>query len=138
MFGVRTYFNSTFDTKWRCQAKFHSSISGDRFNFCNQFFNLGMGIYEKIEKYIWFHISGSYTSEKINHNNRSDFPKHLNRNQALFRHKSHMTADLYLVYILGIRANWENWKRKPQTTWDTQKIFPDLQLHNQHLIRSSS
>ena len=52
MFGVRTYFNSTFDTKWRCQAKFHSSISGDRFNFCNQFFNLGMHIYEKIEKSI--------------------------------------------------------------------------------------
>ena len=52
MFGVRTYFSSTFDTKWRCQAKFHSSISGDWFNFCNQFFNLGMRIYEKIEKSI--------------------------------------------------------------------------------------
>ena len=45
-------FNSTFDTKWRRQANFHSSISGDRFNFCNQFFNLGMRIYEKIEKSI--------------------------------------------------------------------------------------
>ena len=22
-----------------------------------------------------------------------------------------MTAELYLVYILGIQANWENWKK---------------------------
>ena len=86
---------------------------------------------------MWFHIIGSYTSEKINHSNRIDCPKYLNKNQALFRHKSHMTAELYLVYILGIQANWENWKKIPQTTWDTQKIFLSLQLHIQHLIRSS-
>ena len=36
----------------RSPANFYSSISGDRFNFCYQFFNLGMHIYEKIEKYI--------------------------------------------------------------------------------------
>ena len=86
---------------------------------------------------MWFSIIGSYTSEKINHSNRIDCPKYLNKNQALFRHKSHMTAELYLVYILGIQANWENWKKIPQTTWDTQKIFLSLQLHIQHLIRSS-
>ena len=34
--------------------------------------------------------------------------KYLNKNQALFRHKSHMAAELYLIYILGIQANWEN------------------------------
>ena len=34
-------FNSTSDTKWRRQANFHSSISRDRFNLCNQVFNLG-------------------------------------------------------------------------------------------------
>ena len=34
------------------KANFHSSISGDRFKFCNQFFNLGMCIYDKIEKSI--------------------------------------------------------------------------------------
>ena len=45
-----------------------------------------------------------------------------------------MTAELYLIYILGIQANWENWKKIPQTTWDTQKIFLSLQLHIQHLI----
>ena len=44
-----------------------------------------------------------------------------------------MTAELYLVYILGIQANWENWKKIPQTTKDTQKIFLSLQLHIQHL-----
>ena len=87
---------------------------------------------------MWFHIIGSYTSEKINHSNRIDCPKYLNKNQALFRHKSHMTAELYLIYILGIQANWENWKKIPQTIWDTQKIFLNLQLHIQHLIRSSS
>ena len=64
-------------------------------------------------------------------------PEYLNKNQALFRHKSDMTAELYLVYILGIQANWENWEKKTQTTWDTQKIFLSLQLHIQHLIRSS-
>ena len=31
-------------------------------------------------------------------------PKYLNKNPALFRHKSHMTAE--------IQANWENWKKK--------------------------
>ena len=65
----------------------------------------------------------SYTSENINHSNWTDCPKYLNKNQALFRHKNYMTAELYLVYILGIEANWENWKKIPQTTWDTQKIF---------------
>ena len=87
---------------------------------------------------MWFHIIGSYTSEKINHSNGIDCPKYLNKNQALFRHKTHMTAELCLVHILGIQANWEIWrKKKPQTTWDTQNIFLSLQLHIQHLIRSS-
>ena len=65
----------------------------------------------------------SYTSENINHSNWTDCPKYLNKNQALFRHKNYMTAELYLVYILGIQVNLENWKKIPQTTWDTQKIF---------------
>ena len=60
---------------------------------------------------MWFHITESYTSEKINHSNRIGCPKYLNKNQALFRHKSHITAELYLVYILGIQTNWENWKK---------------------------
>ena len=49
-----------------------------------------------------------------------------------------MTAELYLVYILAIQANWENWEKIPQTTWDTQRIFRSLQLHIQHQIDSSS
>ena len=132
-------------------------------NFCNQFFNLGKHIHEKIEKSIhesiffsinflslktnhfffwsiinmWFHIIGNYTAKKIHHSKKIDCPKYHNRYQALFRHKSHMTAKLYLVYILSIQASWENWKKTPQTTWDTQKIFLSLQLHIQHLIRSS-
>ena len=53
-------FNSTSDTKWCRQANFHSSISRDRFNLCNQFFNLGMRIYEKKrEIYSWIKICSS-------------------------------------------------------------------------------
>ena len=48
-----------------------------------------------------------------------------------------MTGELYLVYILDIQANWENWKKTPQTTWDAHNIFRSFQLHIQHLIRSS-
>ena len=60
---------------------------------------------------MWFHITGSYTSEQINDSNRIDCSKYLNKNQALFRHKSHMIAELCLIYILGIQTNWENWKK---------------------------
>ena len=75
-----------------------------------------------------FHIIGSYTSQKINHSNRIDCPKYLSKIQALFRHKSHITTGLYLVYILAIQANWQNWKQTPQTTWDTQKILKIFRL----------
>ena len=36
-----------------------------------------------------FFKNGNYPSEKIDHNNRIDYPKYLNRNQALFERKSH-------------------------------------------------
>ena len=64
-----------------------------------------------------------YITEKINHSNRIDCPKYLNKNQPLFRPKSHMTAELYLVYILGIQENWQNWKKNPQTTGIHRKYF---------------
>ena len=72
---------------------------------------------------MWFSIIGSYASEKINHSNRIDCPKYLNKNQALLRHKSHVIAVLYLVYILGIQANWENWKKNtPNNLGYTENI----------------
>ena len=82
-----------------------------------------MGIYENIEKSIRESKFGSYTSEKNNHSDRIDCPKYLNKNQALFRHKSHMTAELYLVYILGIQANWKNWKKHPKQPGIHRKYF---------------
>ena len=76
----------------------------------------------------WFHITVSYTSQKINHGNRIDCPKYLNKTQALFRHKSHMTAELYWVYILSIQANWKKWKKKTKQPRIHRK-YPILQLH---------
>ena len=147
------------------------SIQAFPFNFCNQFFNLDMRIYEEIEKSIheskffhqkklkrlsnfWlmtcfvlfffsinflnlktnhfflsiinmrFHITGSYTSEKINHSNTIDCPKYLNKNQALFRHKSHMIAELCLIYIFGIQTNWENWKKNNRNNLEYTENIP--------------
>ena len=158
-------FNSTFDTKWGVQANLHLSISSNRSNFCNQFFNFAMHIdvHQPITKSwkdfqlfindliflpinilnlkisqkcswsirnLWFHITGNYLSGKTNHNNRIDFPKYLNKNKALFKHKNHMMVELYLLYcILGIQATWRNWNQIPQTSLDTQKLLLSLQLH---------
>ena len=44
---------------------------------------------------MWFSIIGSYASEKINHSNRIDCPKYLNKNQALCRHDSWVILGLY-------------------------------------------
>ena len=44
---------------------------------------------------MWFHIIGNYTSVKINHSNRIDCPKYLNKNQALCRHDSWVILGLY-------------------------------------------
>ena len=34
-----------------------------------------------------------------------------------------MTAELYLVYILDIQANWENWKKYPKQPGTHRKYF---------------
>ena len=74
-------------------------------------------------------IIGSYTSEKIS--NRIDCPKYLDKNQALFRHKSQMIAELYLVCILGIQANWENRKTNtPNNLGYTENISKSPTPHS--------
>ena len=78
---------------------------------------------------MWLDIIGSYTSEKIS--NRIDCPKYLDKNQALFRHKSHMIAELYLVCILGIQANWENRKKNtPNNLGYTENISKSPTPHS--------
>ena len=137
-------------SKWHRQVNFHSNISGDRFNFSNQFFNLGMLIHNFLNlktnhffwliMNMWFHIIVNYTSEKISHSNRIDCAKYLNKNQALFRHKSHMTAELYMVCISGIQANWENWKNTQKILGYTENISkcPTPHSHSalNHFMRS--
>ena len=51
-------------------------------------------------------------------------PKYLNKNPALFRHKSHMTAE--------IQANWENWKKKknPNNLGYTENISKSPTPHS--------
>ena len=42
-----------------------------------------------------------------------------------------MTADLNLVYILGIQANWENWKKKnPNNLGYTENISKSTTPHS--------
>ena len=86
--------------------------------FSIKFLNLKTDLFWSIVN-MWFHIIGSYTSDKINHSNRIDCPKY----QTLFRHKSHMTAELYLVYISGIQTNWKNWKKYPKQPGIHRKHF---------------
>ena len=102
----------------------------ESFFFSINFLNLKTNHFLSIMN-MWFHITGNYTSEKINHSNRIDCPKYLNKNQALFRHKSHMTAELYLVYILSIQANWENWeKNTPNNLGYTENISKSPTPHS--------
>ena len=84
---------------------------------------------------MWFLITGSYTSEKVNHSNRIDCSKYLNKNQALLRHKVQLSYTWFIFW--AFRQTGKTGKKIPQTTWDTQKIFISLQLHIQYLIRSS-
>ena len=88
------------------------------------FLNFKINFFFFIDHYTWFHIIGNYTSAKINHNERIDCPKYLNKNQALFRREIQMRAESYLVYeILGIQATWKNWTQIPQISWDKQRIL---------------
>ena len=42
-----------------------------------------------------------------------------------------MTAKLYLVYILSIQANWENWEKNiPNNLGYTENIFKSLTPHS--------
>ena len=41
-----------------------------------------------------------------------------------------MTAELYLAYILGIQANWENGKNTPNNLGYTENISKSLTPHS--------
>ena len=86
--------------------------------------------------YMWFLIIGNYTLQKINHNNRIDCPKYLNKNQALFRHKSQMTDELYFMFWAFRQPGktGHNWPPTPNSASD--KVFT-LNFHSTILCNQS-